>query len=108
MISFNQMSKVFSFQTNKKYCIEIEFLIIDNEKYNECWMGKIYDSNIGKDTYWFGLTPDGMNAYDYASFEEMSEASVFDGKSLRKIWNHVEIISIDGCEPQERLKYYLK
>lgn len=98
MISFEQITKVFAFNIHKKYCIEIEFSIINNEKYDECWMGKTYDNNIEKDIYWFGLTPDGMNAYDYVSFEEMSEAPVFDGCSLKGVWDKVEIISINGCE----------
>lgn len=79
MISFEQISKVFAFNTNKKYCIEIEFSIMNNQKYDECWMGKTYDNNIEKDIYWFGLMSDGMNA-----------------------------LSINGCEPQEHLNYVME
>ena len=45
-------------------------------------MGKLPDKKNGRDVYWFGLTSDGKNAFDYATFEDFSTAKVFDGKSL--------------------------
>lgn len=97
---------MFAVSVGKTACIEIEFMVSNSDKFCQCWMGKLYDKDIDKESYWFGLTEDGMNAYDYISFEEMSQATVFDGKSLRDVWNDVEIISIDGCEPKERVEYY--
>ena len=70
-------------------------------------MGKHPDEERGRDVYWFGLTSDGKNAFDYATFEELSSAKVFDGKSLYEIWETVTVEEIDGCEPTERLRYYI-
>ena len=106
-ISFEDLTKVFAVSVGKTACIEVEFHLSNSDKYCQCWMGKLYDKEIEKETYWFGLTEDGMNAYEYTSFEEMSQATVFDGESLKDVWNDVEIISIDGCEPVERVEYYL-
>ena len=33
---------------------------------------------------------------------------VFDGMSLLDVWESVEILSIDGCDPAERLECYIK
>ena len=105
-IAFEDLEKVLAVSVGKTACIEIEFMVSNSDKFCQCWMGKLYDKEIDKEACWFGLTEDGMNAYDYISFEEMSQATVFDGKSLKDVWNDVEIISIDGCEPVERVKYY--
>lgn len=106
-ITFEDFEKVFAVSVGKTACIEIEFMLSNSDKFCQCWMGKTYDKEMDKEVYWFGLTEDGLNAYDYTSFEEMSQATVFDGKSLRDVWNEVEMISIDGCEPAERVEYYL-
>ena len=71
-------------------------------------MGKMPDkSDPYKDSYWFGLLPDGTGAYDYHSFIDFSSTPVFDGKSLKDIWEQVEIIEIDGCDPDERIQHLL-
>lgn len=105
-ITFEDLEKVFAVSLGKTACIEIEFNLSNIDKFCLCWMGKLYDKEIEQEAYWFGLTEDGMNAYDYTSFEEMSQATVFDGKSLIDVWDDVEIISVDGCEPKERVEYY--
>lgn len=60
-----------------------------------------------KELFWFGLVPEGSNSYDYDSFEEFSSAPVFDGKSLNDIWDEIEILSIDSCDPDEQIATYL-
>ena len=107
-ITFEDLTKVLEVPMRNDRCIEIEFMLSNSEKYHQCWMGKGYDKNIDKDTYWFGLTEDGNNAYDYTSFEDMSNAPVFDGKSLKDVWNDIKVISVDGCEPLERFQTYMK
>ena len=107
MITFDQIAKLFTFQTRKKYCVEIQFMLVGNEKYNYCWMGKLWDRTERKESYWYGLTPDGTNAYDYDSFEKMADAPVFDGLNLREVWDRVVIEEIDGCDPAERLQDYI-
>ena len=107
MITFEQIKKLFAFETHGKYCVEVLFSVYGNPKYDCCWMGKLPDKKNGRDVYWFGLTADGKNAFDYPSFEEFSTAKVFDGKSLSEIWNTVTVEEIDGCEPMERLSAYI-
>lgn len=107
VINFDTFSRLMAFDTKGSFCIEIYFRLKDSRKFDSCWMGKLYDAKVGADTYWFGLTADGKNAYDYISFKEFSTADVFDGKSLIDVWDSIEIIDINGCEPSEMIKSYL-
>ena len=107
MIQYEQIEKLFSFKTKKKFCVEIQFMLQSNQKYDYCWMGKMWDRDEQKDVFWYGLTPDEKNAFDYPSFEEMANAPVFDGLSLKDVWDQVVIEEIDGCDPQERLEDYI-
>ena len=108
MISFNDISKLFSQNLDGKFCIEIEFLVKGKPIYQSCWMGKMPDrENKEKEIYWYGLVPDGSVAYNYDNFFDFSSAAVFHGKSLQEIWGKVEILSIDGCDPEDRIKAYL-
>ncbi len=108
MITFDQIAQAFTFETRRKYCIEILFSLNGSEKYNYCWMGKTFDKKTKSDLYWFGLTADGKNAFDYSTFEEFSSADVFDGKSLSDIWNKVTVLEIDGCDPMEHIGFYIE
>lgn len=106
-ISFNDITKLFSHNLEEKFCIEIEFLVRGDSTYQSCWMGKMLDkANKEKEVYWYGLVPDGSQAYDYDNFRNFSSASVFHRKSLEEIWEKVEILTIDGCDPEERLLAY--
>lgn len=107
MASFNNIKKLFSHNLQGKLCVEIEFLVEGELSYQSCWMGKMPDEeNKEKEVYWYGLVPDGSEAYDYDNFCDFSAAPVFRGKSLEEIWDKVEILSIDGCAPEERLLEY--
>jgi len=99
MITFDKLSHMFAVETKKEYCLEIGFSVLGSEKFSSCWMGKQFDEEKQQDIYWYGLTEDGENAYEYISFEEMSDACVFDGRNLKEIWNKVELWSVDGAEP---------
>ena len=107
MITFDQITRLFTFDTKKKLCVEIQFMLQNNQKYDYCWMGKMWSRDEKKDIFWYGLTPDGKNALDYSSFDEMANAPVFDGLSLKDVWNQIVIEEIDGCDPQERLEDYI-
>lgn len=107
MISFEDIVKLFSFDLEGKWCIEIEFSVKGHPKYQSCWMGKMPDEKTSKkEAYWYGLVPDGSEAYNYDNFQDFSSSSVFDGKSLKEIWDKVVVLSIDGCDPNERLTVY--
>ena len=43
MITFEDITKLFSRSLEGKFCIEIEFLLKDEPKYQTCWMGKMPD-----------------------------------------------------------------
>lgn len=108
MISFENLAKLFSFDTESKRCIEIEFSVKGHFKYQSCWMGKMPDDkNIEKDLYWYGLVPDGSEAYCYDNFQDFFSAAVFDGSSLKDILDKVDLLSIDGCAPEDRLRAFL-
>lgn len=101
-IPFEQLRTLFSFDTEEGLCLEIEFLLNVNPDFDCCCMGKKYCKDVAGDIYWFGLTPDGINAYEYTSFEDFSNEPVFNGKSLLEIWNEVQILTIDGDNPCRR------
>ncbi len=109
MISFDDITKLFSLNLQSKLCVEIEFLVKGYSKYQSCWMGKMPNKDgKEKEIYWFGLKPDNSKAYDYDNFKDFSSAPVFNGKSLNEVWNCVKLISIDGCDPEDRIQEYLK
>lgn len=37
--------------TKKKFCVEIQFMLNGNEKYDYCWMGKMWSKGDKKDIY---------------------------------------------------------
>ncbi len=96
---FEEFKRLMAFETKGKFCIEILFEVQDSAQYNWCWMGKLPDKETKNDVFWYGLTDDGKNAYDYSTFEEFTSAKVFDGKSLLDIWDNVTIKSVNGCDP---------
>jgi len=63
--------------------------------------------NLGKEVYWYGLTSDGLQAYDYAKLEDILNSKVFHGKSLCDVIEKVTWYSLDGCIIEERLPDYL-
>lgn len=109
VIPYCDITKIFSFELEGKGCVEIEFMIKGYPKYQSCWMGKTPDkADKKKELYWYGLVSDGSEAYNYDNFEDFLAAPVFEGNSLKQIWREVQILSIDGCEPQERIRAYLE
>ena len=65
------------------------------------------DEKTNKSIYWFGLVEDGSQAYDFDSFEQLVNTNIFYGKSIKDIWNLVTLLSIDACDVQKRLPFYL-
>ena len=106
-MTFELFKNMMSFATKGNLCIEIFFKVHGSSKFNSCWMGKLPSKATKEDVFWYGLTPDGKNAYDYSTFEAFSSAEIFDGKSLIAIWNDVSIIDINGCDPADMIEMYL-
>jgi hypothetical protein len=89
-------------------CIEMNFCIDNDTEYEDCWLGKMPDRNKpGKEVYWYGLVPDGSQAYDYAKLEDVLNAKVFHGKCLCDVIEKVTWYSLDGCNIEERLPDYI-
>ncbi len=107
MIEFDQIKQLFEFETLGKYCVEILFSVNGSEMFDSCWMGKTPDEDKNNDIYWFGLTSDGKNAFNYSTFEEFSSAKVFDGKALIDILDNITVKEIDGCDPEQRISFYI-
>ncbi len=107
MITFDELRQLMAFDTKGRCCVEIAFSVSGSNIFTWCWMGKLPDQKTGKDIYWYGLTSDGKNAFDYATFEEFASARVFDGKSLFEVWEDVKVLEINGCNPMEMLEMYL-
>ena len=106
-MTFELFQKLMSFDTKSRLCVEILFLVKESEKFDYCWMGKMPDRKTKQDVFWYGLTSDGKNAYDYPTFEEFASANIFDGKSLLQIWDNIVIEDINGCDPMEMVDMYL-
>lgn len=107
MITFDLFKRLMAFDARSGICIEIFFRLSGSEKFDCCWMGKLYDKRAGEERFWFGLTPDGSYAFDYPTFEEFATAPVFDGKSLLELWDNINIEEINSCDPTEMIEMYL-
>lgn len=89
-------------------CIEINFCIDNDTEYKNCWLGKKPDNNEpSKEVYWYGLVPDGTQAYSYAKLEDILNDKVFHGKSLCDVIEKIIWYSLDGCSIEERLPDYI-
>ena len=106
MISSSNFTKMFSYNKDSDFCLEVEFRIIGSDEFRSCFMGKICDENGV--CYWYALAPDGSNAYEYDNFESFLAAPLFSQKTLLEIWDKIEILSIDGCDPEERISFYIR
>lgn len=81
---------------------ENHFCIEDNDKYDDCWIG--FNDDYDK-PYWFGLTPDGNNAYEFKTADEILNAKVFGGESLKDLWTHVYFYSLNGLNAKDWVAY---
>jgi len=88
--------------------IEVNFFVDDCIVYRDSWLGKMIDLDTNGDCFWYGLVPDGSQAYDYGSFEVFVNAKVFYGsKSLKDIWGSISFLSLGGGPVCEMLPYFL-
>jgi hypothetical protein len=107
-IDFSTFKKMMLYDVSKNQsCIEVKFCVDESNIYTESWLGKMTDEDNHKPIYWYGLVDDGSQAYDYKSFENFSNAKVFNGKSIEDIWDSISIIDIDACDVDGRIRHYL-
>ena len=107
-IDFQDFKRIMLYAINNNACIEIEFCVDNYMEFQNAWMGKIVNPNTKKPTFWFGLTPDGTQAYDFDTFEAFISARIFRGKSIEEIWDSISISSLDGGLLEETLPFYLE
>lgn len=107
-ISYKHFKCIMAYDiTENQTCIEIEFSVDDSDEYELSWLGKMWDRETNKVIYWFGLTDDGLQAYEFDSFEAFINTKVFLGKSIKEVWDSITLHTIDGCNIQDRLPFYL-
>lgn len=76
---------------------EMSFSVQNHIDFQHCWLGVEIRQYILK--FVLDLSEDGNNYYEFESFDEMVNASMFNGNSLKEVWNDVKIDRIDGvCE----------
>ena len=109
-ITFWELEQVMACDLNKKRdpCIEINFEVDGCTVYRDSWLGKLIDRNTKDVCYWFGLTPDGSQAYDFYSFEAFANAKVFyENKSLKEMLSKISFFSLGGGTVDEMLPFFL-
>ena len=109
MISFEKLKQFFQQDLEQRSCIEICFSIKGKPRYDCCWMGKMPNPDEKtKDLHWYGLVPDGSEAYDYDNLEDFITAPVFDGSTLQELWGDITLESVDGCEAESYLQQWFR
>ena len=90
IITKEEFITLMSHELNDRFCVEIDFAIKNDPVYSQCCMGKMpKETSSASNSYWYGLTPDGTQSYDYDTLHELCNASVFYGQSLFDIWDRV-------------------
>ena len=107
-ILFEHFEQMMSYDVVKNNaCIEIEFFLDDFSEYGSCWLGKTINEETHQAVYWYGLTPDGSQSYDFDSLHDFVSAPIFHDKSIKERWDSITLIAIDGCSIDWRLAHYL-
>ncbi len=86
-IGFDKFKKMFLYDLKGDGCIEVE-LVYGNKSF---FVGKLADN-----TYWSGA-PYTFKTADFDKFCEFLESK----------WDGIEVVTIDGCDPSERIEFYL-
>lgn len=108
-ISFEEFEQLLKYDAaGECSCTEVFFHIDDDLEYTSCWLGKMSGKNADEPVYWYGLSQDGSQAYDFNSLNDFINAPVFHGETIKNKWNFVTLSSIDGCSVTERLRHYLR
>lgn len=86
----------------EKYGFAESVLRVKNsKKFQYVWFGA--SQNPHKDNellYQFGSKEDNISC-SFSSLDDFVNAKIFDGKSLKEIWDNVEIIALDCVSPEE-------
>ena len=73
-------------------CVEMNFFVDGDTEYTDCWLGKMPNKEkLGLELYWYGLVPDGTQAYDFYDLHEFLNAKVFHNESLIDIFDKISM-----------------
>ncbi len=80
---------------------ESAFRLKNSKKFQYVWFGVTQNPhNDNELVYWFGSEEDNLSC-EFSSLDDFVNAKIFDGKSLKEIWNNTEIIALDCISPKE-------
>ena len=86
---------------------ETEILFLDDEDRGECIMGYIpyimlnnRDKRVFENPYWIGTGCDVKDGADFLTAEDMLQAKVYGGRSIKEAWDKVCVLNL-GMVPLE-------
>lgn len=86
-------------------CIdETCFYFVNDSQQKEYFLGCI---STHDKPYWVGLC-DIPNGMEFATADELVNAPIYNGCSLKERWNEVRIISIEGVSLEDWLELFVK
>ncbi len=86
---------------------EVEFYFKNDETKTEHFLGYMPMTGEEKSNptpYWIGLS-DIEGGCAFASAEALVHAPVYGGRSLREIWDEIEICTIEGVDAEDWLRF---
>lgn len=94
-ISFEELKALFS-EDAEDTVYDIDFSVGENDDFRIGWW-KEQPSDTKKN--W--RCEDGHTGWEFATFQEMIEAEVFDDKPLQAVWDDVILIAVNDCPASE-------
>ena len=97
-VKYEKIKKLLETELEPNSSFEIEISFSCSMQFHQFVISKWTNENGNGYQYWFSIDPNS----DYATFEEMEEAKIFNGKSLEETSKlpdvKFDIISINGVE----------
>lgn len=97
-VSYEKIKKLFELELEQNSSLEVELSFSCSKQFYKFVVSKWTNENGIGYQYWFNIDPNS----DYATFEEMEEAKIFNGKSLKEASMlpgvRFDIISINGVK----------
>lgn len=98
-ISFEDLKKIFALELKElEESIDIEFSLGEHDG---LWIGKTEDTISGADIFW--VSAGTGERCDFTTFQEMVEAKLFGGKSLKSVWVDVTLT----CISDQDMRFWL-
>ena len=104
-MTYEELKKVLATDLHGVFRIEIEFSIKEDPLYRHCSLGKI--PYCDGELYWCRVNNEEISAFNFRDFHSLSTFPIANLQTLEELWDRIEIHSIDGFPPQQRLPAYL-